>query len=139
MRDVTTAAKSGNPDSHPPCSSRNRRNWPIAEVELGSCNAMYDFGLFAAKLYKGSRVASRFLTVLPNQANTMVTYSPALNSAPNQQSDVASLTSSVNGTSSVCIARRRRRSRRIAYCIVKKSSVNPYFTQFNFKCPSRLE
>ena len=50
-----------------------------------------------AKLYKGARVALKFLQVVSNRANIMVTY-------PNQQNFVASLTSSVNGISRVRIA-----------------------------------
>ena len=66
-----------------------------------------------AKLYKGARVAYKFLQVVSNRANIMVTY-------PNQQNFVASLTSSVNGISRVRIARIHRRSRRIACRIAKK-------------------
>ena len=49
-----------------------------------------------AKLYKGARVAYKFVQVVPKRANIMVTYS-------NQQDFakfVASLTSSVNGIKS---------------------------------------
>ena len=79
------------PKSPPSRSSRNCRNWPrmIAEVELGPTLAMRQatwrtiLTLSAAK-YKGSRVACRFVKVVPSHANTMVTYLPALNFAPNQ-------------------------------------------------------
>ena len=85
----------------------------IAEVELGSTFAMRQavwrtiLTFSTAKLYKGSRVAYKFVQVVSNRTNIMVTY-------PNQQDFVASLTSSVNGISRVRIARIHRRSRRIA-------------------------
>ena len=66
-----------------------------------------------AKLYKGARVAYKFLQVVSNRANIMVTY-------PNQQNFVASLTSYVNGISRVRIARIHHRSRRIACRIAEK-------------------
>ena len=71
-----------------------------------------------AKLYKDSRVARKLVQVVPNRANTIVTYPPALNFAPNQQVIVASGTSSVNGISRVRIA--------------KKSSVNPALQRSDF-------
>ena len=94
------------------------RNWAIAEVELGSTFAMRQaiwrtiLTFSTAKLYKGSRVAYKFVQVVPNRANIMVTY-------PNQQDVVVSLTSSVNGISRVRIARVHRRSSRIACSIAK--------------------
>ena len=68
-----------------------------------------------AKLYKGSRVAYKFVQVVPNRANIMVTY-------PNQQDFVASLTSSVNGISRVRIARVRRIACRVASLVASQKS-----------------
>ena len=122
-----TAAKPGNPLTAAISHPHNCRNWATAEVELGSTFAMRQaiwrtiLTFSTAKLYEGSRVAYKSVQVVPNLANTIVTYPPALNFEPNPQDVIASPTSSVNGISRVRIARIRRRSRRIA----KKASVHP--------------
>ena len=114
------------PKSQPSRIPRNCRNRAIAEVQLGSTFAMRQaiwrmmLAFSTAKLYKGSRVACKFVQVVPNRANTMVTY-------PNQQDFVASLTSSVNGISRVLIASVHRRSRRIA-CRIAKSFCESHVT-----------
>ena len=72
-----------------------------------------------AKLYKGARVAYKFLQVVSNRANIMVTY-------PNQQNFVASLTSSVNEwhfASSHRTHASQIASHRVSHR--KKASVNP--------------
>ena len=124
-RDATDA-KPGKPQiaamSHPtqlPPLGHRRPSQKLSLAQLLRCDAMRQaiwctiLTFSTAKLYKGARVAYKFLQVVSNRANIMVTY-------PNQQNFVASLTSSVNGISRVRIARIHRRSRRIACRIAKK-------------------
>ena len=121
-----TDAKRGKPQiaamSHPtqlPQLGHRRPSQKLSLAQLLRCDAMLQaiwctiLTFSTAKLYKGARVAYKFLQVVSNRANIMVTY-------PNQQNFVASLTSSVNGISRVRIARIHRRSRRIACRIAKK-------------------
>ena len=121
-----TGAKPGNPQiaamSHPTQLTQLGHRMPSQKLSLAQllrCDAMRQaiwctiLTFSTAKLYKGARVAYKFVQVVSNRANIMVTY-------PNQQNFVASLTSSVNGISRVRIARIRRRSRRIACRIAEK-------------------
>ena len=121
-----TGAKPGKPQiaamSRPtqlPQLGHRRLSQKLSLAQLLRCDAMRQaiwctiLTFSTAKLYKGARVAYKFLQVVSNRANIMVTY-------PNQQNFVASLTSSVNGISRVRIARIHRRSRRIACRIAKK-------------------
>ena len=123
-RDATDA-KPGKPQiaamSHPTQLPQLGHRMPSQKLSLAQllrCDAMRQaiwctiLTFSTAKLYKGARVAYKFLQVVSNRANIMVTY-------PNQQNFVASLTSSVNGISRVRIARIHRRSRRIACRIAK--------------------
>ena len=128
-RDATrdaTDTKPGKPQiaamSHPTQLTQLGHRMPSQKLSLAQllrCDAMRQaiwctiLTFSTAKLYKGARVAYKYLQVVSNRANIMVTY-------PNQQNFVASLTSSVNGISRVRIARIHRRSRSIACRIAKK-------------------